>query len=143
MERGYSLVADDITKIKLLDGRVIMGTSSNVTRNHMEVRGIGIIDVGAMFGVKSIRGEKQVDLVVSLVDWDLVGEVERLGIDEETVNLLGVEVPHIIIPVRPGRDMARLIEVAAFQNKLRRSGHNSAEELNKRLIRSMSEKGPQ
>ena len=128
VERGYSLVADDITKVKLIDGRVIIGTSSSVTRDHMEVRGIGIINVGAMFGVKSIRLEKQVDLVVSLVDWDKVKEIDRLGIDEQTVELLGVPVPHITIPVRPGRDMARLIEVAAFQNKLKRSGHNSAEE---------------
>ena len=139
-ERGYSLVADDITKVKLIDGRVIIGTSSSVTRDHMEVRGIGIINVGAMFGVKSIRLEKQVDLVVSLVDWDKVKEVDRLGIDEQTVELLGVSVPHISIPVRPGRDMARLIEVAAFQNKLKRSGHNSAEELNRRLVESMSRK---
>jgi len=140
VERGYSLVADDITKVKLIDGRVIIGTSSSVTRDHMEVRGIGIINVGAMFGVKSIRLEKQVDLVVSLVDWDKVKEVDRLGIDEQTVELLGVSVPHITIPVRRGRDMARLIEVAAFQNKLKRSGHNSAEELNRRLVESMSRK---
>jgi HPr kinase/phosphorylase len=140
VERGYSLVADDITKVKLIDGRVIIGTSSSVTRDHMEVRGIGIINVGAMFGVKSIRLEKQVDLVVSLVDWDKVKEIDRLGIDEQTVELLGVPVPHITIPVRPGRDMARLIEVAAFQNKLKRSGHNSAEELNRRLVESMSKK---
>ncbi|MDP6903459.1 MAG: HPr(Ser) kinase/phosphatase [Verrucomicrobiota bacterium] len=140
VERGYSLVADDITKVKLIDGRVIIGTSSSVTRDHMEVRGIGIINVGAMFGVKSIRLEKQIDLVVSLVDWDKVKEVDRLGIDEQTVELLGVSVPHITIPVRPGRDMARLIEVAAFQNKLKRSGHNSAEELNRRLVESMSRK---
>lgn len=140
VERGYSLVADDITKVKLIDGRVIIGTSSSVTRDHMEVRGIGIINVGAMFGVKSIRLEKQVDLVVSLVDWDKVKEIDRLGIDEQTVELLGVSVPHITIPVRPGRDMARLIEVAAFQNKLKRSGHNSAEELNRRLVESMSGK---
>ena len=140
VERGYSLVADDITKVKLIDGRVIIGTSSSVTRDHMEVRGIGIINVGAMFGVKSIRLKKQVDLVVSLVDWDKVKEIDRLGIDEQTVELLGVPVPHITIPVRPGRDMARLIEVAAFQNKLKRSGHNSAEELNRRLVESMSKK---
>jgi len=140
VERGYSLVADDITKVKLIDGRIIIGTSSSITRDHMEVRGIGIINVGAMFGVKSIRLEKQVDLVVSLVDWDKVEEIDRLGIDEQTVELLGVSVPHITIPVRPGRDMARLIEVAAFQNKLKRSGHNSAEELNRRLVESMSRK---
>ncbi len=143
VERGYSLVADDVTKVKLLDGRVVIGTSAGITRNHMEVRGIGIIDVGAMFGVKSIRAEKQVDLVVTLADWDDVPEVDRLGIEEETTGILGIQIPHITIPVRPGRDIARLVEVAAFQSKLKRSGHNAAEELNKRLIAQMSSDAPE
>jgi len=139
VERGYSLVADDVTKVKLIDGRVVIGTSAGITRNHMEVRGIGIIDVGAMFGVKSIRAEKQVDLIVTLADWDDVPEVDRLGIEEETTDVLGMNVPHITIPVRPGRDIARLVEVAAFQSKLKRAGHNAADELNKRLIAQMSD----
>ena len=143
VERGYSLVADDVTKVKLIDGRVVIGTSAGITRNHMEVRGIGIIDVGAMFGVKSIRAEKQVDLIVTLADWDDVAEVDRLGIEEETTDVLGMNVPHITIPVRPGRDIARLVEVAAFQSKLKRSGHNAADELNKRLIAQMSGETPE
>jgi len=138
VERGYSLVADDVTKVKLLDGRVVIGTSASITRDHMEVRGIGIIDVGAMFGVKSIRHEKQVDLIVSLSDWDDVPEVDRLGMEEDSSDILNVQVPHITIPIRPGRDIARLVEVAAFQSKLRQSGHNAAEELNKRLIAKMA-----
>ncbi len=138
VERGYSLVADDVTKVKLIDGREVIGTSASVTRNHMEVRGIGIIDVGMMFGVKSIRREKQVNLIVSLQDWDEVEEVDRLGMEEETTEILGVQIPHITIPVRPGRDIARLVEVSAFQSKLKRSGHNAADELNKRLIAQMS-----
>ncbi len=143
VERGYSLVADDVTKVKLLDGREVIGTSASVTRNHMEVRGIGIIDVGMMFGVKSIRREKQVDLVISLQDWDEVEEVDRLGMEEETIEVLGVHIPHIIIPVRPGRDIARLVEVAAFQSKLKGTGYNAAEELNKRLIAQMNPERPE
>ena len=143
VERGYSLVSDDVTKVKLIDGREVMGTSASITRNHMEVRGIGIIDVGAMFGVKSIRREKQVDLIISLQDWDEVEEVDRLGMEEETTEVLGVRIPHITIPVRPGRDIARLVEVAAFQTKLKRSGHNAADELNKRLIAQMSSDAPE
>ena len=143
VERGYSLVADDVTKVKLIDGRGVIGTSAGVTRNHMEVRGIGIIDVGAMFGVKSIRREKEIDLIVSLQDWDKVDEVDRLGIEEETSEVLGISVPHITIPVRPGRDIARLVEVAAFQSKLKRSGHNAADELNKRLIAQMAREVPE
>jgi HPr kinase/phosphorylase len=139
IERGYSLVADDITKVMLLDGRDVMGSSSEVTRDHMEVRGIGIINVAAMFGVRSIRLEKRVDLVVSLKAWNEVTDVDRLGMDEEYVKILDVDVPHITIPVRTGRDLARLIEVAAFQVKLKQSGRNSAKELNERLIAKMSE----
>ena len=137
IERGYSLVSDDITKVMLLDGREVMGTSSEITRNHMEVRGIGIINVAAMFGIKSIRLEKRVDLVVSLRPWEEVPDVDRLGMEEQFINILGVDVPHIIIPVRPGRDLARLIEVAAFQTKLKLSGCNPAKELNERLIAKM------
>jgi HPr kinase/phosphorylase len=138
IERGYSLVADDITKVTLVDGREVMGTSAEVTRNHMEVRGIGIINVGAMFGVKSIRQEKQVDLVVTLKSWNEVSDVDRLGMEQEYVKILGIDVPHITIPVRPGRDLARLIEVAAFQTKLKSSGYNPAKELNDRLISRMA-----
>jgi HPr kinase/phosphorylase len=138
IERGYSLVSDDITKVTLLDGREVMGTSSQMTRNHMEVRGIGIINVAAMFGIKCIRQEKRVDLVVSLKGWNDVEDVDRLGLDDQFVEILGVKIPHIIIPVRPGRDLARLVEVAAFQTKLKQSGYNAAEELNKRLIEKMT-----
>jgi HPr kinase/phosphorylase len=138
IERGYSLVADDITKVTLVDGREVMGTSAELTRNHMEVRGIGIINVAAMFGVKSIRREKKVDLVVSLKIWADVPDVDRVGMDEEFVKILDVDIPHITIPVRPGRDLARLIEVAAFQTKLKASGYNSAKELNDRLLAKMS-----
>ncbi len=138
IERGYSLVADDITKVTLVDGREIVGTSAEVTRDHMEVRGIGIINVAAMFGVKSIRHEKRVDLVVTLRAWNEVTDVDRLGMEEEFVQILGIDVPHITIPVRPGRDLARLVEVAAFQAKLKATGYNPAKELNDRLISRMA-----
>jgi len=137
IERGYSLVSDDVTRMTLVDGREVIGTSSELTRSHMEIRGIGIINVAAMFGVKSIRNEKSLDLVVTLKGWDDVEEVDRVGMEQEFVKVLGVEIPHIVIPVRPGRDLARLIEVAAFQTKLKMSGYNAAQELNERLIEAM------
>jgi HPr kinase/phosphorylase len=139
IERGYSLVADDITKVTLLDGREVLGTSAELTRNHMEVRGIGIINVAAMFGVKSIGSNKRVDLVVSLKTWHDVPDVDRLGMEQQFTEILGVRIPHIIIPVRPGRDIARLIEVAALHTKLTLTGYNPAQELNKRLIARMAE----
>ena len=138
IERGYSLVADDITKVTLVDGREVVGTSAEVTRDHMEVRGIGIINVAAMFGVKSIRHEKRVDLVITLKAWNEVADVDRLGLEQEYVKVLGIDIPHITLPVRPGRDLARLIEVAAFQAKLKSAGHNPAKELNDRLIARMA-----
>ncbi len=140
IERGYSLVSDDVTRVTLIDGRDVMGTSAELTRAHMEVRAIGIINVASMFGVRSIRAEKRVDLVVTLKAWEDVGDVDRLGLEQEYVKVLGVEIPHITIPVRPGRDLARLIEVAAFQIKLKSSGYNAAKEFNDRLISQMSNK---
>jgi HPr kinase/phosphorylase len=138
IERGYSLVSDDVTRVMLQDGREVIGTSSELTRSHMEIRGIGIINVAAMFGIKSIRQEKRLDLVVALKAWSEVGDVDRIGIEQEFVKVLGVDIPHIVIPVRPGRDLARLIEVAAFQTKLKLAGYNAAQELNDRLIAHMS-----
>ncbi len=140
IERGYSLVADDVVKAMLLDGREVLCTSAELTRDHMEVRGIGIINVAAMFGVKAIRKEKSLDLIITLRQWEDVKDVDRLGMVQEYEKVLGVDIPHVTIPVRPGRDIARLIEVAAFQIKLRKSGYNAAEELNKRLLAQMAEK---
>jgi HPr kinase/phosphorylase len=142
IERGYTLVSDDVTKVTLVDGKNVIGTSAELTRNHMEVRGIGIINVASMFGVRSIRHDKHLNLVVSLKSWDEVKDVDRLGIEEEYVNILGVLIPHIIIPVRPGRDLARLVEVAAFQTKLKSAGQNPARELNERLLAQMAGNAP-
>jgi HPr kinase/phosphorylase len=140
IERGYSLVADDIVKVTLVDGREVLCTSSQLTRDHMEVRGIGIINVAQMFGVKAIRKEKELDLIITLKQWDNVPDVDRLGMEQEFVKVLDVDIAHVTIPIRPGRDIARLIEVAAFQTKLRKSGYNAAQDLNNRLLAQMAEK---
>lgn len=137
IERGYSLVSDDVTRVTLVDGREVVGMSSETTRNFMEVRGIGIINVASMFGVRSVRPEKRVDLVVTLKVWEDVKDVERLGLDQQHTKILGVSIPHIVIPVRPGRDLARLVEVAAFQTKLREAGFNAPKDLDDHLIRIM------
>ncbi len=137
IERGYSLVSDDITRVTLSEGREVIGTSPENTRNFMEVRGIGIINVQQLFGVKSIRTHKKVDLVVTLQPWEEVKDVERLGLDEQSITILGVEIPHIVIPVTSGRDIARLVEVAAFYTKMKFFGLNPARELNERLLASM------
>jgi HPr kinase/phosphorylase len=141
IERGYSLVADDVTRITSLEGRELMATAPELTRNHMEVRGIGIIDVAKVFGIGSIRIEKRLDLVVTLKDWHDMEEVDRIGLDREFYEIFGLQVPHVTIPVRPGRDMARLIEVAAMDEKLKGLGQNSAVDFNARLLSLMKQKG--
>lgn len=138
IERGYSLVSDDVTKVTVVEGRELVGSSPQQTRNFMEVRGIGIIDVAAMFGAAAVRPEKRVDLVVTLKWWEPRVEVERLGMEERYVKILGIRVPHMVLHVRPGRDLARLVEVAAFQVQLRKMGYNAAQELNRRLIEQMT-----
>ncbi len=138
IERGYSLVSDDITVVRAIESRDLLCFAPELTRNHIEVRGLGIINVAAIFGVGSIRREKRLDVVVTLKNWDDMDDIERVGIDRHTYRILGIDVPHITIPVRIGRDLARLVEVAALDQKLKYLGQNSAEEFNKRLISSMT-----
>jgi len=140
IERGYSLVADDVTRITSLEGRELMATAPPLTRNHMEVRGIGIINVANIFGIGSIRVEKRLDLVVTLKDWQDLEEVDRIGLDQEFYEILNLPVPHVTIPVRPGRDIARLIEVAAMDQKLKGLGQNSAVDFNAKLLTLMEPK---
>src|SRR5438132_847110 len=142
IERGYSLVADDVTRITSLEGRELMATAPDLTRYHMEVRGIGIINVASVFGIGAIRVEKRLDLVVTLRDWNEMEEVDRTGLDREFYEILDIKVPHVTIPVRPGRDLARLIEVAAMDQKLKSLGSNAALEFNTKLLNLMEKKNP-
>jgi HPr kinase/phosphorylase len=134
VERGYSLVADDITRLRLLEGRELMATSAEVTRTFMEVRGIGIINVAAIFGGRAIRTEKRLDLVVTLEEWDKVAEIERTGLDQQFYEILGLKIPHVRIPIRPGRDLAGLVQVAALDQKMKTMGQFSALEFNEKLM---------
>lgn len=144
IERGYSLVADDATQVRLASGRELIGTARPTGRNFMEVRGIGVVNVLAMFGVKGVRTEKRLDLVVRLQRWEAKNEegIERVGEEMETTEILGIKVPQVTIPVCPGRDIARLVEVAAFHMKLRIQGYNPAASFNASLIASMQPAAP-
>jgi HPr kinase/phosphorylase len=142
VERGHSLVSDDITRFRALEGRELVGTSPELTRYHMEVRGIGVINVMSIFGVGSVRTEKRLDLIVTLKDWQELEEVDRIGIDQEYFEILGILIPHVTIPVRTGRDLARLVEVAALDQKLKSMGHNSALAFNQRLLQAMQKSVP-
>lgn len=135
IKRGHRLIADDIVKVKLRGGgEALVGSGSPLTRHHMEIRGIGIINVQTLFGAGCIREDKRIDLVVSMEYWKSKKEYERLGLEERTFNILGIEVPYIVIPVRPGRDIALSVEVACLNQRLKWLGYHSARDLNARLI---------
>lgn len=133
IKRGHVLVADDVVDIcKVSDNRLV-GEAPEMVRHFMEIRGIGIIDIRAMFGVGSVLVSKSIDLVMHMEKWVEGKEYDRLGLQEEYITILGVKVPHQIMPVRPGRNMAIIIEVAARNLSLKRLGYSAAHELDRRL----------
>ncbi|MEN8662981.1 MAG: HPr(Ser) kinase/phosphatase [Lentimonas sp.] len=138
IERGHSLVADDLTYIKRLSDRDLMGFCSELSRGYMECRGLGIINIGELFGVRSVRMEKRIDLIINFKNWTPGMNEERTGLEENRMEVLGIKVPLMEIPVRPGRDMARLVEVASMVQALKIIGHDSASEFNDRLIAHMA-----
>jgi HPr kinase/phosphorylase len=131
--RGHRLVADDTVEVRRRGETVVIGTCPELTRHHMEVRGLGVINIRDLFGVASTRTSKRVELVVQLERWDTAREYDRLGIDETTHDLFGVKVPLIHMPVAPGRSLAILVEVAARNQLLRSRGLNAARDLAARL----------
>jgi len=139
VRRGASLVADDMVRIRNIEGRELIGTAPELGRSHMEVRGLGIINVAALFGVATVQTEKRLDMVVTLKPADEIEDIDRLGLERKTFELLGLEVPHVEIPVGPGRDIAQLVEVAALDQKLKWLGHDSALEFNKKLLKRMQD----
>ena len=140
VERGHRLVADDIVIIKCVGSTTLYGSASEVIRHHMELRGLGIINVKDLFGVGAIRGHKRIELVIGLEDWDPQKEYERLGIDEQTVEILGVALPRLIIPVRPGRNVPILIETAAMNHRSKKMGYHAARELSDRINRQIKDR---
>jgi HPr kinase/phosphorylase len=133
IERGHRLVADDIVEIKKVDDFLIMGSGSNLIKHHIEIRGLGILNIRDIYGIRSVRKRKRIELVASLEDWDETKTYDRLGIDERRYNILDVEVPHIIVPVRPGRNIPVIVETASLNLRLKKMGVNSAKELDQKL----------
>ncbi len=138
VERGYSLVADDKVNIKLINEKDLVGTSNEINRGYMECRGLGIIDVAELFGIRAVRTEKSINLVITFTAWKETDEEERTGLEQEYFDILGIQVPHVRFAVKPGRDLARLVEVASMVQALKMIGHDSAKEFNERLIRQMT-----
>ena len=133
VKRGHQLVADDVVDICRVSDERLTGEAPEMVRHFMEIRGIGIIDIRAMYGVGSVIVNKSIDLVMHMEQWNENKEYDRLGLTEETITILGVKVPHQIMPVRPGRNLAIIIEVAARNLSLKRLGYSAAHELDRRL----------
>ena len=133
VKRGHQLAADDVVDICRVSDDRLVGESPETVRHFMEIRGIGIIDIRAMYGVGSVILSKSIDMVIHMEKWDSTKEYDRLGLTEESISILGVKVPYQIMPVKPGRNLAIIIEVAARNLSLKRMGYSAAHELDRRL----------
>jgi HPr kinase/phosphorylase len=137
--RGHRLVADDLVEVRRTSGETLVGWASELIKHHMEVRGLGIINIKDMFGVAAVRDEKRIELVLELIRWDQTETHDRLGLDEMVYPILEVQVPLLRIPVSPGRNVSSLIEVAARNRLLQVRGHHSAREFQERLDRALAD----
>ena len=140
VKRGHMLVSDDTVEITKRSGRILMGKSTGIVKHHMELRGVGIIDIRNMFGIANILDESKIELVINLVDWLEVKKYERLGIDEYYANILGVKIPELTIPVAPGRNLAIIVETASLNQRLKNKGCFTALEMSKKLMEHMNNK---
>jgi HPr kinase/phosphorylase len=131
--RGYRLVADDLVEIAKINDGIIVGRAPMLTKHLIEVRGLGIINIKDIFGISSVREEKRIEMVAELVDWNQDEEYDRLGLIEERYTFLGVSVPYHRLPVRPGRNMTSILEIAARNHLLKLQGHHSAQEFQRKL----------
>lgn len=138
VERGHRLVADDLVILKRSRDAYLYAETNPVVEHHMEIRGVGIIDVKSVFGVGRVRNSKRIGLVIELEEWKQQADYDRTGLKEEFVEILGVRVPYLLIPVRPGRNIAIIVEVAALNFRLKELGVHPAVEFNKRLMSLMS-----
>ena len=134
LNHGASLVADDVVQFRRPEGGEITGMAKELGRNHMEVRGLGLINVMAIYGISAVRLEKALNVVITLRPESEMNELERVGLEPKKYRILGIDLPHVEIPVAPGRDLAKLIEVAAMEVKLKVFGHDAPIEFNKRLL---------
>ncbi|MBR2667167.1 MAG: HPr(Ser) kinase/phosphatase [Oscillospiraceae bacterium] len=135
IKRGHRLVADDAVECRLHNNRSIIGTSPDLIRYYMELRGIGVVDVRRLFGMSAVRDRQRINLIICLKPWDEVPSIERLGETTQYSTILNVEVPTVTIPVTPGRNLASIIEVAAMNQRQKDMGFNAVTELNERLDR--------
>ncbi len=139
VKRGHRLVADDAVEIKRVSDKTLVGTSPEIIRHFVELRGIGIIDVKEIFGIGAVKDTESIDMIIHLEPWVDGRNYDRLGMVDEYTNIMGINVPSLTIPVKLGRNLAVIVEVAAMNNRQKRMGYNAAVELNNRLLRHMEE----
>ncbi len=137
--RGHRLVADDIVEVARRKPGAVYGGGNPIIKHHMEIRGLGIINIKDLFGIAAVRERKKIELVIELVEWDPTHEYDRLGVEEQKFNIVGVDIPLSVVPVRPGRNMTTIIEVAARNHLLKLQGHHSARDFADRLNRAIAE----
>lgn len=146
IERGHRLVADDMVEIRRLTESDLIGSCSDLLRHHMEIRGLGIINIKDIFGVGSVRDHMNIELIINLKEWEENVEFDRTGLENHTEEILGLQVPYIELPVKPGRNIPIIVETAAMNQRLKKMGSDSAQEFNKKLTqfikRNQVEKNP-
>lgn len=135
VKRGHRLIADDAVEIKRVSDKTLVGTAPEVIRHFIELRGIGVVDVRRIFGVGAIKQTEKVELVINLEPWEDGKQYDRLGIDGQTTSILDIEIPSLTIPVKPGRNLAVIIEVAAMNDRQKKMGYNAAQELQDRMLK--------
>lgn len=139
VKRGHRLIADDAVEITRVSAKTLVGTAPELIRHFIELRGIGIVDVRRLFGMGSVKQTERIDMVIELEPWDPEKLYDRFGLDEEKEEILGIKVPSITIPVKPGRNLAIILEIAAMNNRQKKMGYNTAAEFSKRLMESMND----
>ncbi len=134
VKRGHRLIADDAVEIKRVSAKTLVGSAPELIRYYIELRGIGIVDVRRLFGMGSVKDTERIDMVINLEHWNPEKMYDRFGLDEEYMDILGIKIPALTIPVHPGRNLAVVLEIAAMNNRQKKMGYNTAEEFNKRLM---------
>lgn len=137
VKRGHRLIADDAVEIKKVSSRTLVGTAPELIRYYVELRGIGIIDVRRIFGMGAVKDTEKIDFVINLEPWVQGKVYDRFGLESEYMDIMGINIPMTVVPVKPGRNLAIIIEIAAMNNRQKKMGYNTAEEFNKRLMQQM------
>ena len=143
IKRGHRFIADDAVELRRVSAKTIVGTSPELIRHYIELRGIGIVDVRRLFGMGAVKETEKIDLVVQFEPWESGKMYERLGMDESYTEIMGIKIPCLTVPVKPGRNLAVILEIAAMNNRQKRMGYNTAKEFNDKLLRRMETESPE